>query len=67
MMCFVNYLIKTLAEKTNTDVTLITKESVPVKTSGWGNWYLIVEMLFHSTAEAFNAKSTANVYNAVCL
>jgi len=42
MMCFVNYLMKTLQKITNADITQITKVGAHVKTSGWGNWYLTV-------------------------
>ena len=41
MMCFVNYLMKTLEEITNTDIALTTKASAHVKTSRWGNQYLL--------------------------
>ena len=34
--------MKSPAETTNIDVTLITKVNVHVNTSGWGNQYLIV-------------------------
>ena len=45
MMCFVNYLKKTLQKITNADITQnsqITKVGAHVKTSGWGNRYLTV-------------------------
>jgi len=55
--------MKTSAEITNKDRTLITKVSAHVNTSGWGNWYLILlKMLFYSNAMLI--KSTAKVYNA---
>jgi len=41
MMCFVNYLMKTLQKITN-DITQTTKVGAHVKTSGWGNRYLTV-------------------------
>jgi len=40
--CEIVYLMKTLADITNIDVTLVAKVSAYIKTSGWGNWYLIV-------------------------
>jgi len=42
MMCFVNYLMKTLQKITNADITQITKVGAHVKTSGWGKRYLTV-------------------------
>jgi len=42
MMRLDNYLMKTLAEITNTDITLKTKLSAHVETSGWGYWYLTI-------------------------
>jgi len=42
MMCFVNYLMKTLQKIMNADITQITKVGAHVKTSGWGNRYLTV-------------------------
>jgi len=42
MMCFVNYLIKTLQKKRNADITQIAKFGAHVKISGWGNRYLTV-------------------------
>jgi len=42
MMCFVNYLMKTLQKITNADITQITKVGALIKTSGWGNRYLTV-------------------------
>jgi len=59
--------MKTLAKITNADVTQITKVSMHVKTSGWGNLYFVVLMLFHRTMEAFDVKSMAKTYNKVRL
>jgi len=42
MMCFVNYLVKTLQKITNAVITQITKVGAHVKTNGWGNRYLTV-------------------------
>ena len=48
--------MKTSAEITNIDVTLIMKVNAHINTSGWGNRYLIVKTLIYST---FYVKSTA--------
>jgi len=39
IMCFVKYVMKTLAKITHADVTHMTKVSAHVDTSGWGNRY----------------------------
>ena len=43
MICFVNYLMKTLAKISNVDVKQVIKVSAHFETSGWGNPYLKVK------------------------
>jgi len=46
LMCFINYLMKTLAIITNANVKQMTKVSAHVETRGWGNRYLIVKLSY---------------------
>ena len=65
MMCFVNYVMKTLQKITNADITQITKVGAHVKTSGWGNRYLTV---FNNVISEYRgtANRTELIKNCIC-
>jgi len=65
MMCFVNYVMKTLQKITNADFTQITKVGAHVKTSGWGNRYLTV---FNNVISEYRGtvNRTEMIKNCIC-
>jgi len=66
MMCFVNYLMKTLQKITNADITQITEVGAHVKTSGWGNRYLTVFNNVISEYRVSVNKTELNKKNCIC-